>query len=317
MWSRQTLKLASRAAIAAGLSGCATEAPPQPLDVRLIGEVVAKIKHQVGIYQSKVQSERDKNTLVPRDPGDPAPLCGDGLVDFNITSVTAALTTKVEINTKGSASISAPLATGIMGGPSGGGGKDATNSQVLTFIEYPVYPVKFPYNPDTDKLDDPHNVVAAALYSYRTALRQSAYFYPCFSTLKDPSKDKENTLVVDVSAVLDQDIGGALNVEFLKLAFDHDQKSTSDHKITFGFRPYDPSHPNEATVLPDKRPTSPANKEPIPAVHAANRSVVVVPRNLKDFEAVEILRRDNAIFPAPKEPADTGPEVARVPDPMM
>ncbi len=228
------------------VGACGVHAVPPPIDVSLIGAVVGQIKEEVGLYETTVRADRPAaGTLIQPSPGI---VCGNGLVDFDIVSVTAALTTKVVVTNSGSVAVTVPL--GTTGGtvkPSGNGSEIATNSQVLTFTMYPILPVDDRVRPGATPADHP---IAATLLNLRTALRQAAKYLPCMSTAHDPAHDPDNTFVLGLDI---QDTGGggiALSLVLLDASYTHTRETTQTHTITVAFRPTVPASDRAKPTVP-------------------------------------------------------------------
>ena len=295
--SGKVVNVAAYIICSALLAGCAT--PPPPISISLIGKAVGEVKHQVGIYQSIVQADPLRYTKLP--PVENDKVCGPGLVDFDITSVTVALTTKVETNTNGTVAGTAPIgASGATIGAGLGGGNDVTNSQVLTFNMYPILPVTYERTPGADDLNRPENAVAATLIAFRTALRGAAVARPCFSTVHDADKDADNTLVVGVEAVTDFSQNVTLKLAFVDLAFSHDQKNTQGSTLTFSFRPYIPVKPVAGHAQPTDGTRTQAGNSASPGGNGGRRERFDLRRRIQGLSAPTDLPLSNAQMQAPK-----------------
>jgi hypothetical protein len=242
-------------ALLLGLCGCAEQ--QQVVDISTVPKIQADLKRQIGVYIAAVAA---RESYLKAHPSDGAIYwCGNGSLDFQITSVKLDLTTSLDKSDTISGSATVPLVTGSVG-PSVSGTADIANSQELTFTEYAFNPAA---QPDeirnlsfTDK-DLESAPIAQSLLALRNGLIAASRKSPqgakgpqaCFSDVPietlligaDPPKagttDAGNSFKLGVTITDSASEGITLKLGPVSLGNTLNQKMVEANAITVGFKP--------------------------------------------------------------------------------
>jgi len=131
--------------LALSASGCATKLQKvNAIPVDRIDEVVREVKRQVSVYHSQVNQlkmdpSQDRVLVEAKRRGF---VCGEGKIDFEITSVTMTLATTETKSASGSIGFSIPVVPAGSVGPSLSGSRTVDNVQELTIPLHTPLPGK-------------------------------------------------------------------------------------------------------------------------------------------------------------------------------
>jgi hypothetical protein len=223
------------------LGGCATrtglpEVNAIPIDRTDV--VVAEVKRQVSLYQYKVlelkQHPNEDGALVKAKRK--KFVCGDGEVDFDLTSVLMTLTTTASTSASGTVGANLPIvAPGQSIGPSLTVSRNVDNTQELNFTLYPI-PVKpnFTY---TSK--DSRSAISDALFNLRTSLIRGATFPgACLATYnwRDVKTDKGGSFKLGLTVT--SDVKGGVDIKLAPVSANvsGEAKSVTGNTLTVMFQ---------------------------------------------------------------------------------
>ena len=226
------------------------------IDGAQIDEVLARVKREVGwfLYDS-VQVKRAWPDLLS-DLGPAAgvkltPRCGDGYVQFNITSVNMEFSASTDTSNGGNLGFKIPF------GPVAAGSKvGATLSQSVqnTLNQKITYLYKPPTLKDFEKVitqqtdfSDPAKFVQARqsavilpmLNVLRDGIIKATQHFPCFHSLGQ--NDPDQKLTVSVGITKNVKAGGEVNFYLISAGANHDAKNNAANLITVSFRPINAS----------------------------------------------------------------------------
>jgi len=239
------------------LCGCADQA--QVVDISSIPAIQADLKRQIGLYIAEVSA---RETYLNAHPDDQAVYwCGNGSLDFMITSVKLDLTTSLDRSDTISGSASVPLVNGSVG-PAVSGANDVANTQELIFTEYAFNPAAQPDEVRNQIVNDQDLAtapIAQSLLGLRNGLiaasRKSSGKGPqaCFSDVPletmlkdaDPGKggspDSGNSFRLGVTVTRSGSEGLTLKLGPVNLGNTLSQKMTASNTITVAFKPFHPT----------------------------------------------------------------------------
>ncbi len=256
-----------------GLAAC-SEQQQQVVDISTIPQIQADLKRQIGVYIAAVAARQADLKTHPADQA--TYWCGNGSLDFQITSVKLDLTTSLDKSDTISGSATVPLVTGSVG-PSVSGASDVANSQELTFTEYAFNPAAQPDEvrhlsfTDKDLASAPiaqsllglrNGLIAAARKSPMGAKGPQACFagVPIETLLKDadPAKagaaDSGNSFKLGVTITNSASEGIMLKLGVVSLGNTFSQKMVASNSITVGFKAV--RYPAPAIAAPARSTTS-------------------------------------------------------------
>jgi hypothetical protein len=236
------------------VSGCADQ--QQVVDISTVPQIQADLKRQIGIYIAAVAAREADLKAHPDDQA--VYWCGNGSLDFQITSVKLDLTTSLDKSDTISGSATVPLVSGSVG-PAVSGVNDVANSQELTFTEYAFNPAAQPDEvrnlsfTDKDLASAP---IAQSLLSLRNGLIAAARKSPmgakgpqaCFAGVPietllkdaDPAKagaaDSGNSFKLGVTITNSASEGITLKLGVVNLGNTLAQKMVTSNSITVGFK---------------------------------------------------------------------------------
>ena len=180
--------------------------------------------------------------------------CGDGNLDFRLTSVVLSLTTTdvrtASLDAGATISTGTPLTVDL----NASGANATTNSQKLEFgsaiLRNPDY--VFPLNGD-----DPTTFqLANTLGALQRSLLKASASEPCFDASRS-SADPANTFTIGFIVKKDRKAGGGIGFEVVKLGGSYERSVEMENTITVTFRPDEdvpPSRPAHLPVAPRKAP---------------------------------------------------------------
>lgn len=233
----RSVGLGVMALVISSLSGCQTPPPKQALDTDAISAVQSEIKRQVGIY---VLASREKPDVKPEEFA-----CGNGGVDFDISTVKAELTVTTEKNSKAALALGIPW-NGATIGPSGEATKGATNTQVLTYnlwlSDSNLQSFKSANKAAVDQTDIADAPIASVLLSLRDALingakKREGELQPCFTNYNPdkPAADAGHSFKLGLTFVKGGKYGLAIKVGIVDLTVGTEWKSTNGNTLTVAF----------------------------------------------------------------------------------
>jgi hypothetical protein len=238
------------AALSVFLFGCSHS--QQVVNITSIPEIQADLKREVGVYIAVIAEHEAQYQKV----GDQTPYwCGNGSLDFMISSVKLDVATSTDISNAASGSASLPIGNPQ---PSVSYSTDLSNTQELTFTEYPWNPaaqdplvLQIPHQP----ADIAAAPIAATLLSLRNGLMAATKkndpnaVQACFSDVPiellkpetDPSKlsaaGDGNTFKIGI-AFTEQESGGLkIALGPLTLGDTLTNKDVASNSITVSFKP--------------------------------------------------------------------------------
>jgi hypothetical protein len=232
------------------VSGCASI---EAVRVDKVRDVQSDIKRQIGVYlvQKDLQTAADK---------DKSFWCGNGDVDFDITSIKITLLTAMD--TTGSANVSVPIPPIVTIKSTLSAEKVATSTLVFNeWLEPSGYYAKIYDEPSLKSAEALQNApIAGALLNLRTALLSAAekgngnnIQLPCFSTSErtGAKSDAQNTFTLDIKYVTDGSGGVSVGLGPITAGGNLDLKRTDQNTITVNFAASIPALIKKGIPLPD------------------------------------------------------------------
>jgi hypothetical protein len=223
--------------LGSAMSGCRSMTPPkQALDTAAISAVQSEIKRQVGIY-ARVSREK-----IPQDPIQFA--CGNGNVDFDISTVKAELTVTTARTSKTGLSLEVPW-NGVTISSTGQRTRGATNTQVLTYTLWLADSNLQAFakeNAEVSKEEVLDAPIAQVLLSLREALLNGAKKSgrgpePCFTNY-DPAKpamDAGNSFKLGLAYDSGRTGGLEIKIGIIDLTSSTEWKSSTGNTLTITF----------------------------------------------------------------------------------
>lgn len=222
------------------LHGCATqtglpEVNAIPIDRTDV--VVAEVKRQVSLYQYKVlelkQHPEQDTALV--EAKRKKFVCGDGEVDFDLTSVLMTLTTTNSTGASGTVGAGFALSPGNSIGPSLTASRTVDNTQELDFTLYPI-PVEPTF---TYTSEDTRSAISEALLNLRTSLiRGATYPGACLATYnwRDVKTDKGGSFKLGLTVT--SDVKGGVDIKLAPVSANvsGEAKSVTGNTLTVSFQ---------------------------------------------------------------------------------
>jgi hypothetical protein len=254
--------------LAFSLSGCASRLPAvNAIPQDRIDQVLSRIKEEVSVYESKVNSyrqypETDTALIGARKQG---LKCGKGLIDFDLVSVQATLTTTASLSGGGSFGFSIPVVSpaGTIG-PTFTGSHQVDNTQELTFSVFPS-PIKKDFSYDTDgKKSVIEDTLLALRESFlRTAAKPGACYYDY--NYRDPKSDKGDTYKFGLTVTDDGTADVSIKLAPLTAGLSGEAKSITGNTLLVTFQQTGTRSGNPdigaAAHGPRRRHTAPGVKE--------------------------------------------------------
>lgn len=242
------------------LGACGAQQPP--IDIAAISAVQSEIKKQLLVYMRAAE----KSPILVKLDGQNGPetdlrsltseqrrqyfWCGDGTIDYDITSVKAELQTSLVQNVGGSFGFTVPVPIA----PSGTitFSRQATNSQTL---DYTLYAIPYKMQPDLQNVTAPTDdelrgaPIAQVLLNLRYAqigaalkidpLSGAARGSPeaCLTnfSLAKPSDDPKNSYVLALSIVVGANGSVSVGVAAAKIGVSGGSTTTTGHTLTVSF----------------------------------------------------------------------------------
>ena len=220
------------------VTGCQTSGPPkQALNTDAISAVQKEIKRQVGVYVLASQAKPDAKAEEFA--------CGNGDVDFDISTVKAELTVTTEKSSKTALTLGIPW-NGATIGPTGEATKGTTNTQVLTYnlwlTDSNLQAFKDASKAAGGQTDMTEAAIASVLLSLRDALingakKREGELQPCFTNYNPdkPAGDAGHTFKLGLTFVKGGKAGLAIKVGIVDLTAGTEWKSTTGNTLTVAF----------------------------------------------------------------------------------
>ncbi len=236
------------------LTACASaENVPTVINAGYISQVQQDLKSQVGQYNAAVQYYRAHRDQDPAFAGGGAFTCGDGSIDFDVTSIKVDLATTADDTAKANGSVSLPI---YSLSPTGAVSHEVTNVQELIYVQWPdeLKGVDASYLPPTRETLRP---IAGMLMTLRDGLiagarsGKSGAPVQCFRDF-DVAKlgDAPHSYKMGVTVVNDSQFGISLKLAILSLGASGESKNTDANTITVSFKQSDlPNIDNTPTIV--------------------------------------------------------------------
>lgn len=215
------------------LGGCGHRSR-EAITLQRMDKVVAQVKREVGYYISQYNRhipERRATVSAPQAQGEG---CGNGTLDFRLTSVVLSLTT-TNVSTgsfDGGATI--PTGTPLTVDLNASGSNATTNSQKLQFGSSILRNPDYVFVPSKD---DPSTFeLANTLGALRQSLLRASAAGPCFDASRNDA-DPANTFTIGFTVKKDLKAGGGIGFEVVKLGGSYERSVETENTVTVTFRP--------------------------------------------------------------------------------
>jgi hypothetical protein len=241
-------------------SGC-DEKPSLPEKVIIQGaqvdEVLVRVKKEIGWFlYDGIQVKKEWPQLLTslgQDGVPVTPKCGNGYVQFNVTSI--AMEFNATSDTTDSAKLGlkipfGPVAAGAKVGPELSASTQRSINQKISYLYKPPSLEDFEKvvkeqisirSPEDFAKERENAVILSILNLLRDGLIRATQHYPCFKNL-DPN-DADQKLTLSLGITRNEKAGGEINFYVISGGASHDVKSTGQNQITVSFRPTRASSP--------------------------------------------------------------------------
>lgn len=220
------------------MGGNSASAPIAHATPSLAGEpfdqVLLRVKQEVGLFQAEsatwhagLQDEFKRLGIVPR--------CGNGDINFNVTSVKMEFATTLDQTESGQLGLKIPFGPAGIGnvGPGIKGSSENKGTSTLDYTYYvPASPS--PLDPIAEKNIASSAVIAPTLAALRDGLVRATAQLPCMS---DTPKDKDDTFTFAVELTHDTNPTIGFNFAILSASAGFDTSNKRANTITVTFHP--------------------------------------------------------------------------------
>jgi hypothetical protein len=199
-----------------------------------IDSVLTRVKQEVGLFYSD-GAKAEQNWPQLLSDLKVTPVCGNGHIAFDITSVKMDFNVVNDQTVKGSGGLKIPFGIPSAGG-SIGPGLTGSNEGVGTIdLVYTYKPLaNGPVTNDFDIIRQ-NAVILPALDSLRDGLIKATGTRPCFQSLGP--KDPDQTLTFSVAVTRDTSETLGFNFAILNLSGSNENKNTGKNTITVSYHP--------------------------------------------------------------------------------
>jgi hypothetical protein len=274
------------------MSACQTTATNLTLKPAQLQAVQTDLKRQLGVYLA----ERETRT-----PPSGTLDCGNGKIDFMVTTVTLDLKTTIDwtggVGGKGTVgspiSVLLPTATGTH-----------ENNQHLTFTQTLIPPALQDAalfdKANVALLESKPSAIADAIFALRDGLVTAAMRapdgprLPCMTVVASDPKNEGGTFIIGIN--VSSDFSGSITLGALNWGPEYERKSENDNTLTVSFVPVltePPAAPPAAGPAPGH--AGPAAHGPI-ATHAKAAACVVKPEDINKYTLCQSRTKHDVTF---------------------
>lgn len=226
----------------AASSGLSSESGVR-VDPKQIDLVLARVKQEIGLFLDD-SVEVDKRWPALLNDLRIKPVCGNGKIDFTITSVKMEFEAVRDVSGGANAGLKIPVlpsAAAANISPSVKANYENSATERVSYAYYPPtlaeYKVALARGAHENIPDDVRRTAAIlpALNALRDALIRETAHYPCFRSTR--AKDPDQEISFQVVLVDDKDVSGGFDFYIVSLGSSVERKSTGGNTITVSFRP--------------------------------------------------------------------------------
>ncbi|MEO9191859.1 MAG: hypothetical protein ABI224_17910 [Acetobacteraceae bacterium] len=225
------------------LAACASNATPTPipditqapkLDGAPIQNVLTRVKQEVGLFYSD-GAKAEQNWPQLLSDLKVTPVCGNGHIAFEITSIKMEFSAVNDATVGGSGGLKIPFAPAPAGAsvsPALNGSQESVGNIDLVYTYKPL--ASGPVSTDYDIIRNTA-IILPTLDNLRDGLIKATAHRPCFKSLT--STDPVQTLTFSVDVVKDTKESLGFNFYFVSLSGSNENKNTGKNTITVSYRP--------------------------------------------------------------------------------